>query len=182
MSLSPVFGRIAGVGLLDAGSGEPEPRVWVGEDEREILDLFWHNVEGYDLFISWNGLAFDLPWLYVRSMIHSIRPTVRISTVRYRLPGETNHVDLFALLTDWRGNRTRHLKLDLGTVARALGVEPPVGDGAEVPALFEAGDFETIREHLESDLRATLGIWERLGCPGLPSGELVSASVGEVPF
>ena len=175
MALSPVFGRIVAVGLLDADFPDG-PHVLVGDDERELLEFFWVMAEGFDLYISWNGLGFDLPWLYVRSMVLGIEPTVRISTARFRRPGESNHLDLFALLTDWRGNRSKHLRLDLATVARALGVESPVGDGADVPALWEKGDYDSIRKHLESDLRATLGIWRALRCPGVP----VAAMVGRV--
>jgi len=165
MSLSPIFGRIVAVGLLDADEGRP--RIWVGEDERELLELFWHNAEGYDLFISFNALRFDLPWLLIRSMVNGIRPTVHISTARFRYPGESNHLDLFALLTDWRGNQTRHLRLDLKTIAQVLGVEVPAGDGAEVPKMVEAENWEGIKCHLKADLEATLRIWERLGRPGL---------------
>lgn len=164
MALSPIFGKVVAVGLLDADTDGCI--VLAGDDERELLELFWHHAQGYDLYVTWNGLSFDVPWLYVRSLVQGVRPTVRISTARYRWPGESNHLDLFALLTDWRGNRTRHLRLDLSTVARALGVEPPEGDGADVPALWEKGDIDSIRKHLESDLRATLGIWRALGEPG----------------
>ena len=181
MALSPVFGRIVGIGVLDAAIGKPH--VWVGEDERELLELFWHHAQGCELFISWNGLSFDLPWLHVRSLVRGVLPSVRISTARYRGPGESNHIDLFALLTDWRGNRTRHLKLDLATVARAFGVKPPMGNGAEIPQLFEAGDLEAVERHLESDLQATLGIWRALGCPGLDGmGANAARNIADVPF
>jgi predicted PolB exonuclease-like 3'-5' exonuclease len=164
MSLSPLWGRIVAVGLLDVDS--KEQMIWASEDEREILTAFWGAVEQTELFIGYNSLGFDLPWLTLRSAVLGVQPTVRISQARYRQPGDSNHLDLFAWLTDWRGNRTKHLKLDLSTVARVLGVEPPVGDGSEVPTLFEAGDFETIRQHLASDLKATLGVWRALGSPG----------------
>lgn len=165
MSLSPVFGRIVAVGILYWD--EDEPQIWLGPDERRLLQAFWEAVEGCELFVSWNGLAFDLPWLYVRSMVQGVSPTAWISAARYRWPGESNHLDLFALLTDWRGNRTKHLKLDLATVCQALGVKPPEGDGAEVPKLWRRRDYEAIARHLASDLRATKGIWEALGQPGL---------------
>ncbi len=181
MSLSPVFGRIVAAGLLDVDFDEPV--VLAHDDERELLQAFWHHVQGYDLYVTWNGLSFDLPWLTVRSLIQGVRPTVRISTARFRHPGESNHLDLFALLTDWRGNRSKHLKLDLSTVARALGVEPPEGDGAEVPRLVERGDWEAIKRHLESDLRATLGIWKALGEPGRANAEAGMEPVPmSVPF
>lgn len=176
MSLSPLFGRIVAVGFLDPAS--EETLIQIGEDERELLDAFWQAVTDVELFIGYNSLAFDLPWLTIRSLVHGLRPTVRISQARYRGPGDSNHLDLFAWLTDWRGNRTRHLKLDLSRVARALGVEPPTGEGAEIPKLFERRDYSAIREHLESDLRTTLAIWRKLGCPGLPAGALAE----EVPF
>jgi len=172
MALSPLFGRVIGFGILDADGSEP--LIWVGDREEEIVELAWHHLEGADLYVSFNGMAFDVPFLELRSSILGIRPTVTISTRRYIW---LNHCDLYQLLTAWNGNRTRYLKLDLPTVCRALDVEPPVGDGAEVPKLFEAGNFEAIREHLESDLRATLGIWRALGCPGL-----VEQGIQEVPF
>jgi len=164
MALSPIFGKIVAVGLLDVNFAEPH--VLIGDDEREILQQFWNLAGSYDLYIGWNSLDFDAPWLTIRSLVNGLQPGF-ISQARYRHPGETNHLDLYQLLTSWRGNRSRWLRLDLATVARALGVESPQGDGADVPRLWENGDLDAIRAHLESDLRATLAIWQRLGCPGL---------------
>lgn len=161
MSLSPVFGRIVAVGIMDVDT--EESLLWAADDERELLRLFWHSVQGVDLFIGYNSMAFDVPFLELRARILGVEIPVEISQRRYYIH---NHLDLYEIISAWRGNRSRHLRLDLGTVARALGVEPPMGDGAEVPKLAEAGDFESIRKHLESDLRATLSLWRRLGCPG----------------
>jgi len=173
MSLSPVFGRIVAVGTLD--DTQEEPTIFVGQEEREILEVVWHNLEGADLFITYNGIAFDVPFLKLRSSILGVRSVVEISTKRYIW---LNHMDLYQLITAWGGNRSRYLKLDLETVAKVLGIEVPVGNGAEVPKLFEAGDWDAIKRHLEADLKATLGVWERLGRPGLVEVE----ELLEVPF
>lgn len=181
MALSPVFGQIVAAGLLDAGTQEVS--IEIGP-ECEILERFWRLAAGYGFFAGFNSLGFDLPWLVLRSSLNGICLSVRISQARYRAPGDSNHLDLYAWLTDWRGNRTKHLKLDLATVARAVGVEPPTGDSAEVPKLYQAGDEAAIRRHLEGDLWATLAIWDRLGRPGFEhkDSNSNSNSEAEVPF
>lgn len=163
MSLSAFYGRVVGAGLMDAESEESQ--LWVGGVEREILESFWESAQNYAHFIAWNSLDFDLPWLTIRSALLDLRPSVTISSIRYR---ETNHCDLFQFVTNWKGNRFRHLRMDLATVCGALGVTPPIGTGSEIPILWEKRDCEAIRAHLVSDLQATRQIWRRLGCPGLP--------------
>jgi len=162
MSLGPLYGKIIAAGLLDADSEEP---VILTGEEREILELFWHNAQGYELFVGWNSLSFDTPFLELRSRLNGIEPSIEINQRRYAV---TNHVDLYMLMTAWRGNRFKLLKHDLSSVALALGIEPPAEDGSQIPLLYERGDMEAIRRHLRADLQATLAIWKRLGCPAWP--------------
>ncbi len=176
MALSPLFGRVVAVGLLDADFPD-EPLIAVGADEAELLHKFWHWAAGFDLYVGYRSMSFDVPFLELRSRILGVDIAVEISQRRYCWH---NHIDVYEILTAWRGNRTRHLRLDLATVCCVLGVEPPVGDGAEVPTLVENGDWDAIKRHLESDLRATLGIWRALGCPGAPSFAVELEK--EVPF
>jgi len=161
MALSPLYGRIIAVGALDAEADKP--LVFTG-DEREILQAFWKAAQGYDFFVGWNSLAFDVPFLELRSWLNGIEPTFEISQRRYAV---TNHVDLYMLMTAWKGNRFKLLKHDLSSVALALGLKPPMGDGAQIPTLYERGDLDAIKEHLKSDLQAIKAIWERLGRPGV---------------
>ena len=165
MALSGVWGRVVGVGLLDVDGGAP--RVWCGEDERELLAEFWEAVRGVKLFIGYNSMTFDVPFLELRSRILGVEIPVEISQRRFYV---YNHIDLYEAITAWKGNRLRYLKLDLSTVCKALGVVPPQGSGSEVPALYQTGDFAAIRKHLEYDLQATLAVWQQLGCPGRRDG------------
>lgn len=161
MALSPIFGRIVAVGTIDA---EDENRlIRVGESESQIVESMWSNLAGYGLFVGFNSMSFDVPFLELRSRVLGVHIPVQISQRRYYWQ---NHIDLLQLLSNWRGNRTRHLKLDLATMARVLGVEPPVGASAEIPRLYESGEYGAIEDHLESDLRATFEVWKRLGSPG----------------
>ncbi|MCL4437725.1 ribonuclease H-like domain-containing protein, partial [Patescibacteria group bacterium] len=51
--------------------------------EKEMLQNFWQGARNYEEFISFNGRAFDAPFLMVRSAVHKIKPTVNLMPYRY---------------------------------------------------------------------------------------------------
>ena len=63
--------------------------------EKELLEDFWEGAKNYDLFVTFNGHKYTLPFLYLRSTVYGIKPTVSIARQRFitkqNLP---YHVDL----------------------------------------------------------------------------------------
>ena len=52
-------------------------RIWsIGteeSDERELLIRFFEGLEKYEpTIVSWNGMAFDLPVIHYRSLVHGV--------------------------------------------------------------------------------------------------------------
>jgi hypothetical protein len=172
MALNPLWGSVIAVGVL--GLDDPAPAIRIALElerdpasEAELLRWLWQQILKSDVVISFNGCHFDCRWLLIRSLLHgvAIPPLPRTFWWGWK-PGDRLmrpiHVDLYVLLR----HRSRHLRLNLSTVCRLLGIDPPQGSGEDIPKLWEEGDYDAIREHLASDLRATLAVWRRLGFPG----------------
>jgi hypothetical protein len=109
--------------------------------------------------VTFNGLGFDLPFLFNRAAILNVQIPFRPSDYLKRyttLP----HCDLFAVLSNWgQANKGDSLH----GWAKALGI--PVDDatsGADVAAQYAAGDWDAIRAHCRSDIEVTAAMYERL--------------------
>ncbi|HEY7531811.1 MAG TPA: 3'-5' exonuclease, partial [Nitrospiraceae bacterium] len=82
------YSWIVCIGLLEF-SDQMEPRgavAWYGGNERELLRQFWARLaqDRPSLFITHNGLGFDLPFIRKRSIIHQVKPTVDINLAKFR--------------------------------------------------------------------------------------------------
>ena len=113
LGLYPLTGGIVAVGLLNPES--QEGRVYfqaadsqiksVKKDraeliplksEREILVKFWETVRQYTRIITFNGRAFDCPFLITRSAANKVKASKNLMPNRYN-PKE--HLDLFDQLS-----------------------------------------------------------------------------------
>lgn len=175
LSFYPLTGEIVAIGLLNPDSGKGAVYFQVGQDEpllpfeeegvrfetgseKDILEKFWKSVKGYDI-VTFNGRAFDCPFILVRSAFHKIRPTKDLMPGRY----DGSHIDLLDRLTFFGASR-RKFSLDMW--CRALGIESPKGEmtGYEVKDIYRQGRYADIARYCAGDLRATgalLEYWER---------------------
>ena len=128
------FSSIVCIGLLEF-SDQLEPRgavAWFGGNERELLRHFWARLAQVrpTLFITHNGLGFDLPFIRKRSVVHQVRPSMEINLAKFR----TDPVfDTMAVWSNW--DTRGWVKLDV--LARALNVETKSGSGEQVAAMWE---------------------------------------------
>ncbi len=130
--------------------------------EKEMLAQFWEGARHYDTFVSFNGRAFDAPFMNIRSAVHRIRPSVDLLSNRYLpLQREVAHVDLLDQLTFygavWKGKPSLHL------ACRAFGIRSPKGDGMkgeDVTRLFREGRGKDIARYNAGDLYATRDLYE----------------------
>ena len=86
----------------------------MGTNERELLRGFWAHLAQVrpSLFITHNGLGFDLPFIKKRSIIHQVKPTMEINLAKFR----TEPVyDTMAIWSNW--DNRGWVKLDV--LARA---------------------------------------------------------------
>jgi hypothetical protein len=164
MALRPEFGHVVCIGLgHDArGRGELETKALTARqvaDERLILEGFWEIARARRdwCFITYNGLAFDVPFLIRRSIYLGVAPTTGLPIRPYAL--ET-HFDVMRALANWE--RSDAVRLDI--VAELLGLaKTPAGmDGSQVLGLWRAGRVEEIEAYCLGDVRLVYEVFLRI--------------------
>lgn len=158
-SFDGTFSRIVCIGLL-VFSDAMEYRgavSWYGAQEQELLRQFWDRLGELrpSLFITHNGLGFDLPFLKKRSIIHRVKPSMDISLARFR----TEPVyDVMAVWSNW--DNRGWVKLDV--LARALQVETKSGSGKQVAEMWNQGRRREIAEYCLRDTYVTYACYQRM--------------------
>lgn len=129
--------------------------------EAEMLALFWEGAQRYDVIVTFNGRAFDLPFLLHRSVVHGLRPTVDCLGQRYLARQQPPyHVDLQDELTFY-GAMARRPSLHL--FCRAYSIESPKNEvgGDDVATLYAEGDYAALVRYNARDLMATAALYEK---------------------
>lgn len=178
LGFSPLTGQVIAVGVLDfektAGAvyfQAPEENIPESEEEgikfkamgeKEMLSAFWNLALRYDEFISFNGRAFDAPFLAVRSAVHAIKPTKDLLSNRYLGSQKSGalHVDLLDQLSFYGSLRKRG---NLHLWSRIFGIKSPKAGGVtgeEVGRLFKERRFLDIARYNLGDLRATKELYD----------------------
>lgn len=180
MGFSPLTGQIVAIGIRDverkkgAVYFQPSPsgtekNFEEGEykfevlTEKAMLQKFWEVIEKYETFVTFNGRAFDVPFLMVRSALHGIRPSKNLLANRYLNyhPSNARHIDLIDQLTFYGAMRKRG---SLHLWCRAFGIESPKAqgvDGDDVKNLFVSGKSADIARYNARDLVATTALYEK---------------------
>lgn len=153
------FSRIVCIGLLIFSDTMvlKGAVAWYGKNEEELLKQFWAQIGEIrpSLFITHNGLGFDLPFIKKRSIIHQVEPTMDITLAKFR----TQPVyDTMAIWSNWemRG----WVKLDV--LARALRVETKSGSGKHVAEMWASGQEKAIAEYCLHDTYVTYACYQRM--------------------
>jgi uncharacterized protein YprB with RNaseH-like and TPR domain len=179
LGFSPLTGQIVAMGVLDVerekaavyyqpnGKGEKifeeEHCKYEALLEKDMLSRFWDIATKYDTFVTFNGRAFDVPFLWTRSAVHGVKPTKNLMANRYlnSQPWNAKHIDLFDQLSFY-GSVRRKGSLHLWT--RAFGIESPKSQGVtgdDVRRLFKEGKYQEIARYNARDLQATLALYHR---------------------
>lgn len=179
LGFSPLTGQIVAIGMLDYYKNEgavyyQAPGAMVPEikeeritfkamTEAEMLKKFWEAARHYQVFITFNGRSFDVPFLMARSAIHGIRPSKDLMRGRYLYQHQPDalHIDLLEQLTFYGASRK---KGSLHLWCRAFGIESPKASGVtgdDVGPLFKKKKFLEIAQYNVGDLRATRALYEK---------------------
>jgi len=179
LGFSALTAEIVAIGVLDCGKDEgvvyfQAPGKKLGEfkeenttfkqcSEKEMLEKFWEGAKKYNYFITFNGRAFDIPFMMVRSAIHGIRPTKDLMRGRYlsQQSFDAVHVDLLDQLTYYGAVRK---KGNLHLWTRAFGITSPKAGGVtgdDVGKLFKEKKYAEIARYNAGDLRATKELHEK---------------------
>lgn len=158
MSLCPEMNRIVALGWKIVGDKKSQSLVVGGcsdqpmaaaygpaISEEEILERFWGLAQGANRVIGFNILGFDLPTIFVRSMILGITPSRQFDLK----PWGNDCVDLFALRYPKFSKENHGLKW----LAKSTGLIVPAGDmdGSQVEEMFHS-DPAKLGEYVRSDV------------------------------
>lgn len=179
LGFSPLTGEIVAIGVLDhqkqqgvvyyQAPGADSQEVTEGAitykpmSEAAMLDAFWKGAVQYRTFVSFNGRAFDMPFLALRSAICGVRPTKDLNRGRYlyQQPPDALHVDLADQLSFYGASRK---KGTLHLYTRAFGIKSPKADGVtgdEVSRLFKEKRYLDIARYNAGDLFATSALYTK---------------------
>jgi DNA polymerase elongation subunit (family B) len=179
LGFSPLTGEIVAIGVLDYYKNEGgvyyqapgQKNAEIKEDgilfeqmtEEVMLKKFWELAERYQVFITFNGRAFDMPFIMIRSAVHGIRPTKDLMRGRYLYQNnpEALHIDLAEQLSFYGATRR---KGSLHLWSRAFGITSPKSGGVtgdDVGPLFKKKKFLEIAKYNVGDIRATRALYEK---------------------
>jgi predicted PolB exonuclease-like 3'-5' exonuclease len=153
MATNPYFGEIICIGLHKT-VGDLFDSTSLTGDEYSILERFWKIIGQFKgIFISFNGLNFDIPFILKRSMKHGILPTNNdfLDMKRYsRKP----HFDVKLIIGDWDKYASGTLRL----VCEHLNIKSPKEGGVKAENVedeFKKGNINAIAEYCLKDVLAT---------------------------
>lgn len=164
MGLRPEFGHVVCIGMGHDGRGRGALEVKAltarrVEDERALLEAFWEVVRPARdwRFVTYNGLAFDLPFLLRRSLYLGVPPTAALPLRRY---APESHFDVMRVLANWE--RGDALRLDVVAALLGLAKTPAGMEGSRVLPLWRQGRVEEIEAYCLGDVRLVYEVFLRV--------------------
>jgi hypothetical protein len=171
LALHAEYGRVLSVGMIVEQDGRVVCRGVLGReretlkfhlDEARTLRGFWNQLRGFDagrdLVVGHNVYDFDLPFLYKRSVINRVRPSVRLCLARYRSR------PVFDTMKEWELWAWRPgIKLEELAGVLRLGMTKTEGmDGGCIYDRFREGRHIEIADYCMRDVELTREIYYRL--------------------
>lgn len=171
LALHAEYGRVLSVGMIVEQDGRVVCRGVLGReretlrfhlDEARTLRGFWNQLRGFDekrdLIVGHNIYDFDLPFLYKRSVIQRVQPSVRLSFARYRSR------PIFDTMKEWELWAWRPgIKLEELAEVMRLGLTKTEGmSGSCIYDRFREGRHQEIADYCLRDVELTREIYYRL--------------------
>jgi hypothetical protein len=176
-ALDATYGRVFCIGLLplDERNSPLDIVTLFGNDEVALLGRFWREMGKWKdpYIITHNGLQFDLPFLWKRSVVNSTRPSIELKLARFRTDWT---FDTMAVWANWEPRSG--IKLD--TLAGILGVGQKSGTGAAVYDLWKAGRYQELAEYCAQDVYLTYACYSRMTFSECRPREAIKLSIEEV--
>lgn len=158
--------RIVAAGAVWNAGGAVGERAWTAPDEEaeaKLLFEVWQLIRGAmfsgAVLVTFNGLSFDVPLLYWRSMKLGVVPLVPKWKFSKRFVDHP-HFDIRAVLGDF----DRYSKGGLDDYARWLGIASPKTemDGSAVWDAYQEGRWDDIEKYVLEDAKTTALIYRRV--------------------
>jgi predicted PolB exonuclease-like 3'-5' exonuclease len=156
-SFDGTFGRICCIGVIKEIDGKEVQKEVFSGDEKEILTAFWKIASDVNRFIGHNIWAFDLPFIYQRSIINGVKPRMDISFARYR------DLPIYDTMLQWSlWNFDKSQKLD--TLAKVLGLPTSKDemDGSLVWPYYQEGKMDEICKYCMKDVELTRQVYKKM--------------------
>jgi 3'-5' exonuclease len=184
LALTGEYGRVLTIGVIVEVDGHVVQIGCLGRDretrsfhleECRTLRAWWKLLRplrpATDLIITFNGLSFDLPFLYKRSIINRVQPTVELSFARYRSR------PVFDVMHEWNKWDPRNY-ISLDELARILGLQSPKENGMDGSRVYEKfcegpQAHEELARYCMDDVRTLRKCWYRMAFPEGPEPEEV---------
>jgi hypothetical protein len=174
LALTGDYGRVLAIGIIierddqiisSGVLGRERQSLLFHLDERRTLRAFWRLLKAFkperDIIVGHNIISFDLPFIYKRSVINRVNPSVELCFARYRSR------PLFDIMCEWnKWDMKKFISLD--ELARILGLESSKRDGldgARVYDRFCEGCHQEIADYCMRDVRVTREIYYRMISP-----------------
>lgn len=131
-------------------------------DERVTLIEFWELLRGFntriDCIVGHNIFDFDLKFIYKRSIIHGVKPTVDFSFARYRSQ------PVFDTMHEWeKWSYGTCVKMDYLARVLSLPSSKESGiDGSCVASLYALGRHQEIHDYCLRDVVVTRAIYRKM--------------------
>lgn len=164
-------GRVLCIGMIIEEEGKSERRGVLGQardtrrlhaDESSTLRGFWKLLAEFrpsmDLLIGHNILDFDLPFIYQRSWVHNIKPSVELCFARYRSR------PIYDTMREWAKWNQKHY-ISLNDLARTLQLEiakPDGMDGGKVYDAYQRDEHELVADYCLQDVEVARAVYQRL--------------------
>ena len=159
LGLDPCTGRVICIGVhwLEVD----RYRAYCQPEERELLANFWSDLGQIrpQRFVTFNGKAFDFPYVNIRSAITRV-PAHRDILLDTRRFSNDRHFDVREVLT----NYDRYKKGTLEFFCEIFGIPSPKNgiNGSQVEDYFRRGRLDDIAQYCLADCRATGELYLRL--------------------
>lgn len=173
LALKAEYGRVLCIGVILEKDGKEWRKGVFGydieseilhTDEERILRGFWQMMRNdfnvrQDLIIGHNVMDFDLPFIYKRSRILGINPTIKLSFARYR------SFPIYDTMREWALWNLREKSISLVHLADLLGIEMSKTegiDGSRVYDEFLKKNHSLIAKYCLQDVNITRAVYHRL--------------------
>lgn len=160
-SLDPDFGRIACIGIIFYDTKEDDiinEKIFINENEKQLLEDFWKYIADNKIFFStvtFNGLGFDLPFLFKRTIYNGVKTGVPVQLKRFTY---FPHFDVMQALNFWSFTNFKSLSF----YAEAFGIKKEEKDSTLIHGWWENKEFDKITTHCLNDCRLTLEIFRKI--------------------
>jgi len=154
-SFDGAFGRILCIGY--AVDDDETDVLYNEENEKETLRQFWELAKNTDVFAGHNVMDFDLRFIYQRSIVNNVVPSVDLSFARYR------NYPIYDTMREWAKWGSNNIGLE--HLALALGIPTPKDggiDGSQVWDFYKHGKIQEVLDYCKRDVETTRAVFKRM--------------------